>query len=309
MLRRAGRRVQDPFGVAPYDAARMTPDLRQVRYFVAVAEELNFTRAAERLHMAQPPLSAAIRQLEEQLGVALLERTTRQVELTRAGRVLLEHGRELLAQAEDVFAVVRETERAPVGRLDVGTSPAARYDVGPAFFAAAAGAASGVMSYVREDTTAALLHDLRAGRLDLVLAFCAPPADGLERRRLRDEPAVLHVREDHPFAGRDGVGLADLAGETLIVGGKGSPGFTQRVLDLCAGAGVAPATVQDPYPDLGLTAVREGLGVVVYVRGALPPHLPGSAFVPLVPTVTLPFDLLWRAGRRSGALDAVLAAV
>lgn len=285
------------------------PELRLVRYFVAVAEELNFTRAAERLHMAQPPLSAAIRQLEEQLGVALLARTTRQVELTAAGRRMLEEGRELLRHAEDVFAAVRETERAPVGRLQVGTSPAARHGVAPAFFARCASTASGVMLYPREDTTGALLHDLRAGRLDLVLAFCAPPAEGLERRRLRDEPAVAHVRDDHPLAGRESVTLRELAGETLVVaGGPGSPGFTAVVEDRCREAGFEPVTVADPYPDLGLTAVREGLGIVVYVRGAFGDQVEGSAFVPIEPEVTLPFDLLWRPDRHTGALDAVLAA-
>ena len=122
-----------------------TPDLRQLRYFVAVAEELNFTRAAERLHMAQPPLSAAIRQLEQQLGVSLLERTTRQVELTPAGQVLLERARPLLAHADEVFAAARATEREPVGRVVVGTSPTARHDVAPAFFArCAAPAADGL---------------------------------------------------------------------------------------------------------------------------------------------------------------------
>ena len=286
----------------------VTPDLRAVRYFVAVAEELNFTRAAERLHMAQPPLSAAVRQLEEQLGVALLERTTRQVELTPAGRVLLERGRALLREAEDVFAAVRATERAPAGRLQVGVSPAARYDVAPAFFAACAERAPSVMLYPREDTTAVLLHELRAGRLDLVLAFCAPPADGLERRRLADVPAVVHVRDDHPLAGRDAVALEELREETFVVaGGPGSPGWTAVVLERCAAAGFAPQTVPDPYPDLGLTAVREGLGVVLYARGAFGERVEGSAFVPVVPEVTLPFDLLWRPAQRSGALEAVLA--
>lgn len=288
----------------------MTPDLRQLRYFVAVAEELNFTRAAERLHMAQPPLSAAIRQLEEQLGVPLLERTTRQVELTAAGQVLLERGRALLRHADEVFAAARETDRAPVGRVDVGTSPTARHGVAPAFFARCARVAPGVMLYPREDTTGALLHDLRAGRLDVVVAFCAPPADGLERRRLADEPAVLHVRDDHPLAGRERVALGELAEETFVVaGGPGSPGFTALVTDRCRDAGFEPRLVADPYPDLGLTAVREGLGVVLYVRGAFGAEVPGSAFVAIEPEVTLPFDLLWRAGRRpSGALDAVLAA-
>jgi DNA-binding transcriptional LysR family regulator len=286
----------------------VTPDLRQLRYFVAVAEDLNFTRAAERLHMAQPPLSAAIRQLEEQLGVALLERTTRQVQLTRAGRLLLEQGRELLAHAEEVFSAVREVERAPVGRIGLGVAPSARFGLAPELFAACANEAAGVMLYPREDTTGVLLRELRAGRVDLVLGFCAPPDDALERERLRDEPAVLHVDAAHPFAGRGSVALDELREETLVVaGGPDSPGYTAAVVALCREAGFAPRTVADPYPDLGLQAVREGLGVVVYVRSAFAPEVDGSVFVPIDPPVTLPFDLLWRRGSRMGALDAALA--
>ena len=288
----------------------MTPDLRQLRYFVAVAQERNFTRAAERLHMAQPPLSAAIRQLEEQLGVALFERTTRQVKLTLAGRELLERGGALLALADEVVAAVREVEHAPVGRLAVGVTPAARFGLAPALFAACASEASGVMLYPREDTTGVLLRELRAGRLDLVVAFCAPRDDFVEREPLRDEPAVVHLAATHPLAARTSLALEDLRDETLVVaGGRDSPGYTAAVVGLCRAAGFEPATVADPYPDLGLQAIRDGLGVVVYVRTAFAPVVEGSAFVPIEPRVTLPFELLWRRSGRTGALDAALTAV
>jgi DNA-binding transcriptional LysR family regulator len=285
----------------------VSPDLRQVRYFVAVAEELNFTRGAERLHMAQPPLSAAIQQLEEQLGVDLFERTTRHVELTLAGKLLLARGQELLAHAEEVFSAVREVERAPVGTLRVGVAPPARFGLAPELFAACATEAAGVMLYPREDPTGLLLRDLRAGRLDLVVAFCAPPDDALQRERLRDEPAVVHVDSSHPFAARRSVALDDLREETLIVsGGLESPGFSATVVDLCRKAGFEPKTIHDPYPDLGLQAIREGLGVVIYVRTAFAADLDRSVFVPIDPPVTLPFDLLWRRGTPTGALDAAL---
>src|SRR4051812_36169080 len=114
----------------------MTPELRLLRYFVAVAEERNFTRAAERLHMAQPPLSVAIRQLEQQLGVQLLDRSSRQVELTPAGALLLERGTWLLAEADAAFAAVQELERAPEGRLHMGVAPNARLELAPALVAA-----------------------------------------------------------------------------------------------------------------------------------------------------------------------------
>ena len=286
----------------------MTPDLRTLRYFVAVAEELNFTRAAERLHMAQPPLSAAIRGLEDQLGVALLERTTREVRLTAAGRLLLERGRELLAQADALFGAVRAVERSPTGRIALGVAPPARFGLAPELLAACSAEAPGVMLYPREDTTGALLRELRQGRLDAVVGFCAPDDDALERERLRDEPAILHVAAGHPLAGRADVALSELAAETfLVAGGPDSPGYTQVVIELCRAAGFTPRTAEDPYPDLGLQAVREGLGVSLYVRSAFAPEMPGSAFVRVQDPASFPFDLLWRRGTRSGALDAVLA--
>ena len=104
--------------------------------------------------------------------------------------------------------------------------------------------------------------------------------------------------------------LEELAGETFLVAeSTESGGFTARVLEMCRARGFEPATRPDPYPDLGLQAVREGLGVVVYVRGAFPPELAGSAFVPVEPEVTFPFTLAWREGTRSGPVAAVLGAV
>ncbi len=288
----------------------MQPELRLIRYWVAVAEEANITRAAERLHISQPALSAAIKQLEQQLGVALLDRTGRVVEVTDAGAVLLEQGRELLAVADRVFDAVRARDTAAVGRLRIGMSPTARYGVGPALLAACADRAPGVMLYPAEDTTGSLLRDVRGGRLDLAVLFCATGTDGVQLRALRDEPAVVHMRDDHPLAGRASVALEELAEETFLVADSvESGGFTDRVVEMCRVRGFEPRTRPDPYPDLGLQAVREGLGVVIYVRSAFPPELTGSAFVPVKPLETFPFTLAWKVGVRSSAIAAVLAAI
>jgi DNA-binding transcriptional LysR family regulator len=289
----------------------MQPELRLVRYFVAVAEERNITRAAERLHISQPALSAAVRQLEQQLGVDLLDRSDRVLGVTPAGLLLAEEGRALLASADRVFEAVRARDGAVVGRLRVGLAPTARYGLGAELLSASASQASGVMLYPQEDTTGALLRDVRGGRLDLAVLFCAAgPVDGVVVEPLRSEPAVVHLRADHALAGRGSVALEELAGETLLVAESAdSGGFTARVLELCRARGFEPSVRPDPYPDLGLQGVREGLGVVVYVRGAFPADVPGSVFVPVSPTVGFPFSVAWRDAPRSGALEAVLGAI
>src|SRR5829696_384645 len=155
------------------------PELRLLRYWVAVAEERNITRAAERLHISQPALSAAVRQLEAQLGVALLDRSGRVLGVTLAGEQLLVSARSLLAEADRVVDSVRAVSARAVGRLRIGLSPTARYGLGPELLAACADRAPGVMLYPAEDATGALLRDVRSGRLDLAVVFCADgPVDG-----------------------------------------------------------------------------------------------------------------------------------
>src|SRR3954467_12771096 len=129
----------------------MTPELRLIRYFVAVAETGNVTRAAERLHLSQPSLSAAVKQLEAQLEVELFTRRGRRVQITPAGELLLERGRALLEQAEAVVGGVRARGAAASARLRIGLSPTARYGVGPRLLSACARQAPAVMLYTSED--------------------------------------------------------------------------------------------------------------------------------------------------------------
>jgi DNA-binding transcriptional LysR family regulator len=287
----------------------MTPELRLIRYFVAVAQEGNVTRAAERLHISQPSLSTAIQRLEQQLGVELLARHGRRVAITPAGELLLHRGRDLLEHAETVVEEVRRRDTAPAGRLRLGLSPTARYGIAPELLAACAAEAPAVMIYSSEDTTGALLRDVSQGRLDLAITFCAPqPAAGVELTPLRNELAVVHLPEDHPLAARSQLSLEELAGDTILVAAsRESVGFTDRVLSAFTERGIAPQTRTDPYPDLGLQAVRERLGIVIYARSAFPERLAGSAFVPLEPPLALPFHVAARTGRKPAPLRTVLA--
>src|SRR3954454_5079377 len=210
----------------------MTPDLRLIRYFVAVAEAGNVTRAAEHLHISQPSLSAAMKQLEAQLGVELLTRHGRRVEVAPAGERRRARGRELLEQAEPVVEAVRQHGSATPGRRRLGLSPTARFGIGPRLLAACADQAPAVMLYTSEDTTGALLREVAAGRLDLAVTFCAPepPPAGIELVPLAGEPAVVHLPADHPLAARSRVGVSELAGETILVAAShDSAGFSERV--------------------------------------------------------------------------------
>jgi len=286
----------------------MTPELRLIRYFVAVAEAGTVTAAAQRLHIAQPSLSAAIRQLEAQLGVELLARGGRRVAVTPAGTLLLHRGRELLEHADRVAREVRGHAAVAAGRLRLGLSPTARYGLAPQLLAACAAQAPAAMLYTSEDTTGALVRDVAEGRLDLAVTFCASsPPPGVELLDLVHEPAVVHLPAGHRLADRAAVTLRDLTDETILVAASpDSAGFSERVLAAFAAAGVTPRTRRDLYPDLGLQAVREGLGIVVYVRSAFPEHLDGSAFVPLADPLTLPFHLAVRADRTTESVRRVV---
>ena len=142
-------------------------ELRHLRYFVAVAEELHFRRAADRLHMSQPPLSQQIRALEEELGVTLLERTQRRVTLTAAGAAFYERAREILAAVEDASRLVKRVNRGEVGRLAVGFVGSAMYALVPEVLGTFASRYGEVALHLRELTTSAQLRQLESGQIDV----------------------------------------------------------------------------------------------------------------------------------------------
>ena len=192
-------------------------ELRQLEHFLAVAEECHFTRAAHRLHMAQSGLSASIRALEVELGEPLFLRTTRQVELTQAGRALLPEARRALSSvsaAKDAVAAVQGLLR---GTLSVGSLQCLHVVHLPAVLARFHELHPGVEIRMRQSGNAELVEEVRAGRLDL--AFVTRQhrmADDLRVSTLSSEPLVLACAPDSPFATRDSVELAELAGRPFV---------------------------------------------------------------------------------------------
>lgn len=244
-------------------------ELRHLRYFVQVATDLHFARAAQHLGISQPPLSQQIRALEEELGVQLFERTSRAVALTPVGRLFLDEARATLAQAEHAVTIARRAALGELGELAIGFNASAPFI--PRIASAIHQfriAYPDVRLQVSEQGGPALLEALTDHTLDIVFIrrFTRPAMPGnLVAVPLLTERLVVAMRPDHRLAGGEGVWLRDLADEPLLVYAENrSGGFSREFLTMLQAAGVAPLIAQtaDEIATLfGLAAA--GLGITV----------------------------------------------
>ncbi|MFZ3565810.1 LysR family transcriptional regulator [Streptomyces sp. BH097] len=239
-------------------------DLRQLEYFVAVAEERNFTRAAERVHISQSGVSAQIRQLERELGAELFDRSSRTVTLTVAGKAALEHARATLAAAGTIGRAVAEVSELIRGRLTVGMVIGCT--VTPLFDALAAfhEAHPGVELSLLEDGSDRLVEGVRAGDLDLALIGAAHSTpDGLDSLTVIDERLVVAVPAGHPLAKRRRVALGDLMAHPIVCMPPGTG--LRTVFDrACAAQGLRPTIALEASAADSIAALADrGLGVAV----------------------------------------------
>lgn len=245
-------------------------ELRHLRYFVQVAEDLHFARAAARLGISQPPLSQQIRQLEEELGVRLLDRTSRRVTLTYAGTMFLEAARRTLAEAEKAATVARRAASGELGELRVGFNASAPFiaQVAAAIYAFRLRYPD-VQLALSEIAGPAQVAAILADALDVgFLRSAAPPAlpSELTATRILRERLVVATRPDHPLAGRAGLRLAEAAAHPLVVyASDRSGGFTEELFALMRATGAEPRvaqTVREVSTLLGLVAAGVGITVV-----------------------------------------------
>jgi DNA-binding transcriptional LysR family regulator len=253
-------------------------ELRHLRYFVVLAEELHFSRAARRLGISQPPLSQQIRALELSLKAPLFERTNRRVELTEAGRALLVEARATLDQAERAATIVGQARRGEIGELRIGFAPSAPL-IAPftATILAFRKAAPGVRLVLDEQVTTQQIDALLERRLHI--GFIRSPSvpdlpDAVAAIELYREPLSVFMHADHPLAARDRVPLKALASEPFIFFPRShGTSLHDQVLALCRKAGFTPRIDQEARGNatiLGLVAA--GLGVSI-----LPASLRGIA--------------------------------
>jgi DNA-binding transcriptional LysR family regulator len=284
-------------------------ELRQLEYFVAVAEEGSFTRAAERVHVAQPGVSAQIRRLERELGAELLDRSGRTVRLTEAGEAVLPYARAALAAVAGARLAVEELTGLLRGRVAVGTVTAHGVDL-PGLLAAFHRDHPGVEITLTTATTDRLLDDLRGGRLDAAIVSIgedAPP--GVEIHVVEEQPIVAAVAPGHELADREVVPLAGLRGHALICLPPGT-GVRARLDEACAASGFAPRVAfeaADPGTLARLAA--HGLGVAVLPRVVAELHADRLRVVRIdPPALRGRLAFAWRAsGPVSPAARALIA--
>jgi len=240
-------------------------EIRHLRYFIAVAEELHFGRAAQRLHLAQPPLSQQIRKLEDLLGHALFVRTSRAVKLTSAGEVLLDRARNTLRKVSEDVEDVRSVGRGEVGSLKVGFIGSAMLTALPGILGSYRRQYPKVDLQLREFHSAGAIRALQDGSLDVGFLRDGGPADGLEVETLLSEPFVAAVPAKHALAARKTFSAALLRDEPFVLF---SPTFGRRAwektVSLCEQHGFRPRVVQEAPQWLTiLRLVGAGLGVTI----------------------------------------------
>lgn len=291
--------------------------LRHLHYFVTVAEERHFGRAAERLHMAQPPLSQQIRRLEAELGIELFARTTRRVDLTPAGAAYLERARAILTAVDDAAEDARRVAAGAVGHLAIGCVGSATYSLLPALSRRLAEELPGVdFSFRGEMLVADQVEALREGSIDLAL-LRPPVADGtLAVIPLREERLVVAVPSGHRLAARRQLRAADLAGTDLIVHSAGRHAMMYDVVRrLFTDAGLSPRVRHEVGETSTLvTLVAGGLGAAVVPEPVSALALDGVVYRPLVrPVSTVELAASYRAERNEPhlhrTLDVVLALI
>lgn len=284
----------------------MAFDLRQLRYFIAVAEELNFTRAAERVHIAQPPLSQQIRSLEESLGVMLLQRTRRRVELTDAGRVFLDQARNLIRTAELAATEAQRAQRGEIGRLAVGFFEHMSYTLLPPALRAYRDRYPGVDIQLRWFPVIDQADALRRGEVDISFMRRVPDMHDVRTEVVFEDRFVLAVPAVHKLAAQDDIALKQCASEPFVMYvPQLAPDFHEMIMRLCALAGFVPKValeVGQVYTALGL--VSSGAGIAFVPASVQCVHFDHVVYRPMRRR-TQKFEVM--LGHKRSALSAVAA--
>jgi DNA-binding transcriptional LysR family regulator len=287
-------------------------ELRHLRYFVALADELHFGRAAHRLHIVQPALSKQIAALERELGVQLFVRTKRSVSITDAGRVLAPEARSILKRVERAIETTKLTAQGDIGRLEIGCIAPATWSVLPAALRSFSRQVPGVKLRLTELPSASQLEALHAGTIDVGFVRLPLYDETLQFDVVYREPFIATVPEIHPLAAQKDISVLELAEEPFIAATRSAePGFYDQCIAVFAEHGVVPRIVEEgnaPSAMLGMIAM--GLGVTVSPASLLTMPRVGVVCRPLrKSSVVLELGVARHPEVGSPALEAFLLAV
>ena len=292
-------------------------ELRQLKYFIAVAERLSFSKAAQELHVTVPPLSRQIRQLEDEFGVPLFVRDRRHVELTDAGRTLLREGRTLVAQSAHVSDCVRLAKQGETGLVRIGMAPGLGEKVSRALMEHSRLFPAVELQY-REMFSGWHSKALLDGEIDVALARSVVDPASLSAEVLFDEGFVVHVAKSSPLAKRRSLRIKDLAGETLLLPNREyCSSLYDKTLELYAEAGITPNVLHvslSPVPNgdaqIILVACRKGIFIMPDEAPRRPPPGAEVVAVPLdEPNARIDVWMAWRRDEKSTAVFSFLESV
>jgi DNA-binding transcriptional LysR family regulator len=283
-------------------------ELRQLRYFVTLAEELHFGRAAEREHIVQSALSQQLQRLERELGVRLLERSTHHVSVTAAGAVFLTEARQILAHADRAAGAARNAASASA-TLRVGIIDAS-YNSMPQILHEVQARYPSLVIHQVEASVPSQYQQLIDGRLDVGIgrATLAPPS--IASLLFRQDPLGVLIPAGHRFAGLDAVPVGVLAAEPLLLAEEArAPEFNQFTVEMCREAGFTPAVYAGTVESIRAAAALVAQGRCLYcVPASCIAALPGTTWRPLTePASSYPWSVLWRTGDTSGHVQAVVS--
>jgi len=287
-------------------------ELRHLRYFVAVAEELNFSRAAERLHIAQPPLSQQIRSLEKELGVQLFERNKHRVCLTEVGTLFLAEVRQTLIQAERAIQTAQRASQGEIGRLVIGFASSIAYSIFPDILRAFRERFPDVEIILHELNTNLQTEEIDNGSIDLGFVHLPIVEDGLSLLTVLEEPMVVAIPKTHPLAGQTHIALPSLAGDRFILFPRYvASGFYDQVLSACQQAGFTPNVIQEAkLMQTIVCLVAGGMGVALVPASLKNLQRTGVIYTALEEQIPpLKTALIWRQDNTSFVLHQFITVV
>jgi DNA-binding transcriptional LysR family regulator len=284
-------------------------ELRHLRYFVTLAEELHFGRAAEKLHIAQPPLSQQIKQLEQELGFELFHRTKRSVHLTEAGQIFLKQVQEIFRQLEQAIEIGRQTSRGEVGQLVIGFVSSAAYNILPQILRNFRNNFPDVALELHELTTTEQLQHLRLGKIDI--GFIRPPVDdnNFGHTIVFEEPLIVALPENHPRAIASTVSLSFLCNEQFILFPRYlAPALYDLIITLCQQTGFNPKVSQEAIQMQTIVSlVAAGMGIAIVPESLQNLQRTGVVYKTLQQTTPkVAIAMIWRKHQISPILDNFL---